>query len=78
MDIKCPSCGAENWLENQSRCFHCSEVLRRCIDCANYDRSHRSCQSLDTDVAIKTSRFRNDKGELALDLLICDLCAEAA
>ncbi len=32
---------------------------------------------LDTDVAIKTSRFRGDKGELALDLLICDLCAEA-
>ena len=52
MDIKCHSCGAENWLENQSRCFHCSEVLRRCVDCAHYDRSHRSCQSLDTDVAI--------------------------
>ena len=52
MDIKCPSCGAENWLENQSRCFHCSAVLRRCVDCAHYDRSHRSCQSLDTDISI--------------------------
>ncbi len=32
---------------------------------------------LDTDIAIKTGRFRGDRGELALDLLVSDLCGEA-
>jgi DNA polymerase-3 subunit delta len=31
-------------------------------------------QLLDTDVAIKTGRFRGDRGDLALDLLVGDLC----
>jgi DNA polymerase-3 subunit delta len=31
---------------------------------------------LDTDISIKTGRFRGDKGELALDLLINELCGE--
>jgi len=31
---------------------------------------------LDTDISIKTGRFRGDKGELALDLLISELCGE--
>lgn len=50
MDIKCPACGTENWLENQSRCFKCNAVLRRCADCANYDRRRQTCRTLDTDV----------------------------
>ncbi|UCC60699.1 MAG: DNA polymerase III subunit delta [Dehalococcoidia bacterium] len=29
---------------------------------------------LETDISIKTGRFRDDKGELALDLLISELC----
>ncbi len=33
---------------------------------------------LDTDIAIKTGRFRGDRGELALDLLVSDLCLEAS
>lgn len=52
MDIKCPNCGAENWLENQSRCFHCNAVLRRCIDCTNYVRGTEMCRTLATDVAL--------------------------
>jgi len=32
---------------------------------------------LDTDIAIKTGRFRGDRGELALDLLVSDLCGQA-
>jgi len=31
---------------------------------------------LDTDISIKTGRFKGDKGELALDLLVSELCAE--
>jgi len=31
---------------------------------------------LDTDISIKTGRFKGDTGELALDLLIGELCAE--
>ena len=53
MDIKCPSCGAENWLENQSRCFRCNAVLRRCADCSGYDRSREFCQALHTDVPLQ-------------------------
>jgi len=32
---------------------------------------------LDTDISIKTGRFRGDKGELALDLLISELCSDS-
>jgi DNA polymerase-3 subunit delta len=31
---------------------------------------------LDTDISIKTGRFKGDGGALALDLLICELCEE--
>ena len=31
---------------------------------------------LDTDISIKTGKFKGDKGELALDLLISELCRE--
>jgi len=31
---------------------------------------------LDTDISIKTGRFKGDKGELSLDLLISELCGE--
>ena len=34
-------------------------------------------QLLDTDVAIKTGRYKGDKGELALDLLITELCSNS-
>ena len=50
MDVKCHACGVDNWLENQSRCFQCNAVLRRCADCANYNHDHRHCHSLDLDV----------------------------
>ncbi len=50
MEIKCPVCGTGNWLENQSRCFHCGAVLRRCVDCTVYDRSHQLCRALKTDI----------------------------
>jgi DNA polymerase-3 subunit delta len=33
---------------------------------------------LDTDIYIKTGRFKGDGGALALDLLICELCEERA
>ena len=50
MDINCPSCGTQNWLENQSRCLQCSAILRRCIDCTNYNRGRQTCLNLNTDV----------------------------
>lgn len=31
---------------------------------------------LDTDISIKTGKIKGDRGELALDLLICELCEE--
>jgi len=50
VDILCPSCGVENWLENQSRCLQCQAILRRCVDCGNYDRGKRFCRALDTEI----------------------------
>lgn len=50
MTIICPKCGAENWLENQSRCFRCEAVLRRCADCGNYDPKKQQCRALGEEV----------------------------
>ncbi len=44
MEISCPECGTENWLENQSRCLRCSAILRRCVNCANYSPRDRLCR----------------------------------
>lgn len=50
MDVKCPSCGAENWLDNQSQCLQCGCVLRRCVDCANYDSERQMCRTTTAEV----------------------------
>jgi DNA polymerase-3 subunit delta len=38
------------------------------------DLKRTYCKLLESDVAIKTGRFKGDGGELALDLLVCELC----
>ena len=50
MEVNCPQCGTENWLENQSRCLACDAVLRRCVDCSGYDVNRESCGVLGTDI----------------------------
>ena|GEM_PF-1047688 len=50
VDIICPKCGTENWLENQNRCFACNAVLRRCADCVNYDSRREWCRALDSEI----------------------------
>lgn len=50
MEINCHRCGTENWLENQSRCFACDAVLRRCIDCSSYDGNREACGVVGTEV----------------------------
>ena len=49
-EILCPSCGAENWLENQSRCLSCDAILRRCANCANYDSSKQFCRAIRAEI----------------------------
>ena len=56
MEIKCPNCGTENWLENQSRCFQCNAVLRRCVDCVNYEPRRQACRTVDTDVSLQEAQ----------------------
>jgi len=51
VEIKCHRCGTKNWLENQSRCFSCDAVLRRCIDCSSYDAGTEACKVIGTEVA---------------------------
>lgn len=50
MDVSCPKCGAENWLENQSRCLACDAILRRCADCTHYDASQEKCRTTAAEV----------------------------
>ena len=52
MEIDCPKCGAENWLENQSKCLACGAVLRRCADCTHYDRKQSYCDSIRSDITL--------------------------
>lgn len=52
MDVLCHKCGAQNWLENQSRCLQCSAILRRCVDCANYDKRTRQCSALRAEIDV--------------------------
>ena len=51
MEIDCPKCGTENWLENQSKCLACGAVLRRCADCSLYDRTRSYCDSIKSDIS---------------------------
>jgi hypothetical protein len=50
VEVKCPYCGAENWLENQSRCLKCGTMLRRCADCLSYDAPRENCQTLKIEI----------------------------
>ena len=62
MEINCPKCGRENWLENQSRCFSCGAVLRRCTDCTRYKRDEHYCSVTKDEIGL----FESEKpGPLA-------------
>lgn len=50
MEVKCPQCGVENWLENQSRCLKCGTVLRRCADCLHYQATQENCRALQIEI----------------------------
>lgn len=50
MEVLCHNCGAENWLENQSRCLRCNAILRRCIDCSNYEKKSHLCRVLKAEI----------------------------
>jgi hypothetical protein len=50
VEIKCPHCAAENWLENQNRCLKCGAVLRRCADCVSYDAPQENCRALQIEI----------------------------
>jgi len=50
VEVNCPQCGKENWLENQSRCFACNAILRRCTDCVSYDSGQERCRTTGADV----------------------------
>jgi hypothetical protein len=50
VDVKCPDCETENWLENQSRCHRCNGILRRCANCERYDQGREWCNSMGTTV----------------------------
>ena len=50
MQLACPKCGARNWLENERQCHICQAILRRCIDCANFNRTTNICKTLGIDL----------------------------
>ena len=48
--IKCPGCGAENWLTPAANCRDCGVVLRRCVDCRSDDRGRALCRTTHAEV----------------------------
>ncbi len=53
MEIPCPQCGTLNWLQNEKQCHLCQTVLRRCVDCGNFDRSRFYCSVLRGEIPVK-------------------------
>lgn len=49
--IHCPLCGRVE-LIGSLRCSVCWTILRRCYDCANYDRAFEKCTKYDTQVFV--------------------------
>jgi hypothetical protein len=49
--IRCPKCRHEQWLETRQRCELCGMVLRRCVDCLNYEQNGDRCQATGYEVA---------------------------
>ena len=50
MVIHCWKCQTPNWLGSQVRCFVCGGILRRCVDCSNYEPGVHHCAALDLNV----------------------------
>lgn len=50
MYIRCPKCRHEQWLETRQRCQLCGMVLRRCVDCINYEAAHETCRATGFEV----------------------------
>jgi len=57
MDILCPNCATENWLENQSRCLNCEAILRRCADCLNYQPKNQVCRKLAIEIESREAEY---------------------
>lgn len=55
MQIPCPKCSALNWLENETKCHLCGAVLRRCMDCANFDKAKMWCKPFEFDVTMRSA-----------------------
>jgi hypothetical protein len=47
--VKCAKCSAMIHLEGQTQCG-CGAVIRRCVDCSNYDAGQEYCKSLRTEI----------------------------
>ncbi len=67
MELNCPRCGVENWLENQTNCICCNAILRRCTDCANYDRRREHC----CEKQVEVSRYEAENPGVLSNSTIC-------
>jgi len=56
MEIRCPSCGTGNWLENEIKCHICGVILRRCVDCLNYQQASELCRALNVTIDLEEAR----------------------
>lgn len=50
MFIRCPGCGEKQLLDTRRQCQLCNQVLRRCVDCANYKAFGHHCKILNTKI----------------------------
>ena len=60
--VHCPLCGRIE-LIGSLRCSVCWSVLRRCLDCGNYDQSYQKCSKLGYAVFMSDAESPDDKSQ---------------
>ncbi|MCC6444988.1 MAG: ParB/RepB/Spo0J family partition protein [Armatimonadetes bacterium] len=57
--VNCPLCGRIE-LIGSVRCSVCWTILRRCLDCGNYDRTYQRCAALGTNIYVSEAENPKD------------------
>lgn len=60
--IHCPLCGRIE-LVGSLKCAVCSTVLRRCVDCGNYDRTYEKCSIIEEHVYMSQADSPDDSSK---------------
>ena len=54
--VKCAGCGAMIHMEGKTQCT-CGAVVRRCVDCGNYDPPQGYCKSMLAEIGRREAPY---------------------